>query len=73
MASQLKQILLTFFENTTLHGVSYINNQRHSTWTRLAWMLAFLLMFAIYLYLLCGTLINYYSYPMVTNVEYMTD
>ena len=72
MASQLKQILLIFSENTSLHGVSYINNQRHSTWNILAWMLAFSLMFVIYLCMLCGTLISYYSYPTVTNAEYMT-
>ena len=70
MPSQLKQILLTFSENTSFHGVSNASNETHTKWTRLAWMFAFTLMFVIYLYMLCGTLMTYYNYPTQTNVEY---
>ena len=72
MTSHMKQLLLTFSENTSLHGVSRITNQRYSPWIRLAWISLFLLMVGTFLRLFAGTWINYFTYPTVTNVEYRT-
>ena len=72
MTSHIKQVLLTFSENTSLHRVSHITNQKHSPWIRLAWILLFLLMVGAFLRLFTETWINYFAYPTVTNVEYRT-
>ena len=72
MASQLKEVLLTFSETTSFHGVFHMNHKGHPSWLRLAWVLAFVVILGAYLYMLSGTLMNYYSYPVVTNVEYKT-
>ena len=72
MTSKIKQAVLSFSENTSLHGISYTTNQKLSTLTRLVWMLLFVLMVGSFLRLFTGTWMNYFSYPTVTSVEYQT-
>ena len=69
---QLKYEIKQFAEKTSLHGIAGIINPKHSSWIRLAWLLFFLLMLATYLFMLNQTLIEYFQYPVVTNVEYRT-
>ena len=72
MTSQIKEVMLSFSENTSLHGISYITNQKLSTLTRLVWMLLFMLMVGSFLGLFATTWMDYFSYPTVTSVEYRT-
>ena len=70
--SPLSQELKQFGENTSFHGIAGIINAKHCLWIRLTWIFCFLLMAVIYLFMLTTTIINYYQYPVVTNVEYRT-
>ena len=70
--SQLKYEMKQFAENTSLHGMAGIINSKRSPWIRLAWLLSFLFMLATYLFMLSQTVIEYFQYPVVTNVEYRT-